>query len=71
LLVGILFYYSYAVFLVYAAGTCLYVLWILFFLRQRKILNNERFKIDTAARELVYDLIDGIRDVKIFNSNAN
>lgn len=67
ILLGVLCHYSFTFFIIYLIGTLLYIIWISYFLKQRQEFNRKRFEIDTNAREIVYDLVDGIQDIKVYN----
>jgi ATP-binding cassette, subfamily B, bacterial len=61
----VLLWYSLPVTLIFLAGSGLYVAWIFFFLRKRKILDNGRFNIQSDNQNAVYQLITGMQEIKL------
>jgi ATP-binding cassette, subfamily B, bacterial len=64
----VLLNYSLVVFLIFAGGSILYLLWIRLFLRYRRQLDYERFSAaaqeNTASMQLIY----GIQEIKLNNA---
>lgn len=56
------------IFLMFLAGSILYVLWIWLFLSQRKILNNRSFEVSAKSQTATLQIIDGIQEIKLTNS---
>jgi ATP-binding cassette, subfamily B, bacterial len=56
------------IFLMFLVGSILYVLWIWLFLGQRKILNNRSFDIASKSQTATLQIIDGIQEIKLTNS---
>ena len=63
----ILFVYSPILCLIYFAGSTLFILWVLFFLRFRKKLDWEYFDIHTKNQSYWVETIGSIQDIKINN----
>lgn len=63
----ILFIYNPVLFFIYLAGSTLFVLWVLFFLRFRKKLDWEYFDIHTKNQSYWVETIGSIQDIKINN----
>jgi len=60
----ILILYSLPLFLIFVAGTILYTLWILVFLKRRKKLDYEYFDASVVNQNEILQMIDGINDIK-------
>lgn len=61
----ILFYYNRIVFLFYFIFTFLALLWVKAFINRLKVLDYSRFIIQSENKSNVYDLINGMTEVKI------
>ena len=66
----VLFIYNVSIFLVFLAGSILYGLWIMVFLKKRKILDYKYFEQQGINRNIVYQLINGMQEIncKVANS---
>ena len=64
----ILFTYNIKIFFAYFIFTILYYLWISFFLNKKKVINNEKFIIASNESTMTMQLIHGIQEIKISNS---
>lgn len=62
---GILWYYDYRILVVYVCLTVLSVLWSLFWLRKRKILDYFRFQQRSENQEAIYEMINGVTEMKL------
>lgn len=60
-------YYDWVILLVFYAGSVLYVVWILLFLKKRKELDYKKFSIAAANQSNVYQLITGMQEIKLNN----
>lgn len=60
-------YYDWVILLVFYAGSVLYVVWILLFLKKRKELDHKQFSIAAANQSNVYQLITGMQEIKLNN----
>lgn len=60
----VLLIYSPKIFLVFMAGSIIYGVWILFFLRKRRILDHKFFEQQGINRSKVYQLINGMQEIK-------
>ncbi len=65
---GVLLFYSPLIFFVFLAGTVLYVLWIVFFLKRRKILDYKQFDKMAENNNTIIEIISGMPDIKLHNS---
>lgn len=61
----VLFIYNVSIFLVFLAGSILYGLWILVFLKKRRILDYKYFEQQGINRNVVYQLITGMQEIKL------
>jgi ATP-binding cassette subfamily B protein len=61
----VLFYYNVGIVIAYALLTIMAVTWSLIFMRKRKILDYYRFQHKSENQESVYELINGIQEIKL------
>lgn len=64
----ILGYYDLNIFLIYAAGTIFYILWVLRFTKKRAELDYISFDLSSRDRGQLIQLISGMKEIKINNS---
>lgn len=62
---GVLAYFNWYILLVYVALTFLSILWVIFFLRKRKILDYNRFELLADNQSTTYELITGMQEIKL------
>lgn len=60
-------FYSPVIFLLFMAGSTLYILWILLFLKRRKVLDNKRFALSSSTQSNEVELIQGMAEIKFNN----
>ncbi|CAD0006785.1 peptidase domain-containing ABC transporter [Flavobacterium salmonis] len=65
---AVLIYYSLSIFFIFAVGSIIYVLWILFFLKRRKELDYRRFSQLSQEQSTVIELINGMQEIKLHNA---
>ncbi|HAL51417.1 MULTISPECIES: peptidase domain-containing ABC transporter [Sphingobacterium] len=65
---ALLIVYNKIIFLVFFAATVLYTLWILFFMKYRRELDNKRFKISSENQTYMVEMIQSIKDIKLNNA---
>ena len=65
---AIMIYYNLAVFGVFVAGSALYLVWILSFMKRRRNLDFRMFDQQSAAQSNIIQLITGISEIKQQNS---
>jgi ATP-binding cassette subfamily B protein len=65
---AVLFFYSAKIFLVFLLGSAIYVLWILFFLKQRRQLDYKYFELRAVEQGKTYQLIQGMQEIKLQNA---
>ncbi len=63
----VLAWYSLIILSVFLAGSALYIIWILLFLKKRKELDNRRFNAQSDNQSNVYQLITGMQEIKLNN----
>jgi ATP-binding cassette subfamily B protein len=61
----VLLYYNLMIFSVFLAGSILYGLWILVFLKKRRILDYKYFEQQAINRNVVYQLVTGMQEIKL------
>jgi len=64
---GVLAYYNLSILFVYAFITLLSILWMLYFQRQRKILDYNRFELLADNQSTTYELVTGMQEIKLNN----
>lgn len=64
----VLLYYSFYVFLIFLVGSFFYFLWVKLFMRKRRDLNYTRFFVSSKERSTVFQLIHGMQEIKLNNS---
>lgn len=65
---AVLIYYNISIFFIFAIGSCVYVLWILIFLKRRKELDYKRFSQMSQEQSTVIELINGMQEIKLHNA---
>lgn len=63
----ILLIYNEAIFLIFIAGSILYVLWVLLFLKIRKKLDWQYFELISRNQSYWVETVSAIQDIKIYN----
>ncbi|MBT8243888.1 MAG: peptidase domain-containing ABC transporter [Winogradskyella sp.] len=64
----VLAYYSLLLFGIFLAGSFLYFLWIIIFLKKRKDLDYKRFSEVSQEQSKVIELINGMQEIKLHNA---
>lgn len=62
---GVLVVYSIRIFLVFTIGTIAYAAWVVLFLRKRRILNYKYFEQMGRNRNVTYQLINAMQEIKL------
>ncbi|MET2983636.1 peptidase domain-containing ABC transporter [Aureibaculum conchae] len=65
---AVLIYYNLYIFLIFAVGSIIYVIWILFFLKRRKELDHKRFSQLSQEQSTVIELVNGMQEIKMNNA---
>lgn len=61
----VLFVYNIPIFTVFLAGSILYGIWIMVFLKKRRVLDYKVFEKEGINRNVVYQLITGMQEIKL------
>lgn len=61
----VLYIYNIPIFLVFLAGSILYGGWIMVFLKKRRVLDYKMFEQQGINRNVVYQLITGMQEIKL------
>jgi ATP-binding cassette subfamily B protein len=64
---GILFTYDYKILLVYISLTVISVLWSVFWLKKRKVLDYFKFQLRSQNQENIFEIITGVSEMKLNN----
>ncbi len=64
----VLAYYNLLLFGIFLAGSFLYFLWIIIFLKKRKDLDYKRFSQVSQEQSKVIELINGMQEIKLHNA---
>jgi ATP-binding cassette subfamily B protein len=69
LLLGfVLLHFDLVIFLIFLAGTALYLVWIFRFMRARRELDYLRFDQSAENQVKMIEMINGMQDIKLFNA---
>jgi ATP-binding cassette subfamily B protein len=63
--------FSIKIFALFLAGTALYIVWVSLFLKSRAKLDNQRFKEMSASNSKLINLINGMQDIKLSQSELS
>ena len=61
----VLLVYDLNIFLVFLAGSIVYGLWVLLFLKRRRLLDYQYFEKQAISRNIVLQLINGMQEIKL------
>lgn len=64
----VLLQYNVLIFIIFAAGSILYLLWIRFFLNYRRKIDYERFSISARENNATLQLVYGMQEIKLNNA---
>lgn len=62
---GVLWYYDFRILAVYIVLTVVSVVWSLYWMKKRKILDYFRFQERSANQESIYEIINGVSEMKL------
>lgn len=65
---GILLYYNYILFITFMTGSIIYFIWVMLFVNERVVLSYRRRDEQVENRSSVLQLINGIQEIKLNNS---
>jgi ATP-binding cassette subfamily B protein len=63
--------FSWKVFLIFLAGTVLYITWVSLFMKSRERLDNQRFREMSAAISKLIHIINGMQEIKLTQSELS
>lgn len=63
----VLLIYSVKIFLVFIAGSAIYISWIFFFLNKRRIIDYKFFEQHAKSQNKTYQLLRGMQEIKLQN----
>lgn len=66
----VLLIYSFPVFAIFASGSLVYFFWVRLFLKKRRDLNYKRFNIASKENTATMQLIHGMQEIKLNNSET-
>lgn len=66
----VLWIYSFKIFLIFFAGSAIYTVWILLFLKKRKQLDYKHFDVQAKEQNKTFQLIQGMQEIKLQNSEV-
>jgi ATP-binding cassette subfamily B protein len=64
----VLGYYNLQIFGIFVLGSIIYVAWVLFFFKKRKVLDYKRFSQLSQEQSKVIELINGMQEIKLHNA---
>ena len=65
---AVLAWYDLKIFAIFFAGSSLYVLWVMIFLKRRKDLDYKRFSEMSDEQSKIMELINGMQEIKLHNA---
>ena len=65
---AVLAWYSWSILGIYLAGSALYFIWVVLFLKKRKELDYKHFSQVSDEQSKVIELINGMQDIKLHNA---
>ena len=63
----ILAYYNRTILVIFLIGNMLYVTWVMFFMRYRRILDAKRFNVSAQEQNKLIQMVQGMQDIKLNN----
>ncbi|WP_426474827.1 peptidase domain-containing ABC transporter [Chryseobacterium balustinum] len=64
----VLAFYNWKIFAIFAIGSLLYIVWIIFFLKKRKELDHKNFAQESEEQSKVIEIINGMQEIKLHNA---
>jgi ATP-binding cassette subfamily B protein len=65
---AVLIIYNFNLFVIFFVGSILSIVWIVLFLRRRKLLDYRRFKRLQENQDSLYEIINGMQEIKLNNA---
>lgn len=63
----VLAYYNAAIFFVFTVSSIIYTIWIVMFLKRRRILNYKSFEVSSKNQSSIVQLVNGMQEIKLNN----
>lgn len=67
---AVLLYYNTTIFLIFFISSVLFIGWILFFLKRRKIIDYKKFDQQAANQTKLIEMINGMQEIKLQNAET-
>jgi len=67
----VLAWYNTTIFIIFFAGSVLYFIWVLLFLKKRKDLDYKQFSEMSTEQSKVMELINGMQEIKLHNAEKH
>ncbi|PSL44651.1 ATP-binding cassette subfamily B protein [Chitinophaga niastensis] len=64
---GVLLFYNVTIFIIFIAGSALYVGWVTLFLKRRRSLDYKAFELNARNQSTIVQLIGGMQEIKLNN----
>ncbi len=64
----VLCFYNPLIFGIFLTGSTFYFIWIIYFIRKRKLIDYQLFQEYTFNTDMMYELIQGMQEIKLQNS---
>jgi len=62
---GVLIVYDLTIFIVFLIGTLIYAIWVILFLKKRRLLDYKYFEQSGKNKSITYQLINGMQEIKL------
>lgn len=62
---AILLNYHIGIFMLFLSGSMLYLLWLLLFIKRRKVINYELFKANAKSNAVTYQIVNAMQEAKL------
>ncbi|TKC08002.1 peptidase domain-containing ABC transporter [Pedobacter polaris] len=63
----VLTWYNTTIFFIFLVSSVLYALWVIFFLKRRRVLDFKRFDISSKNQSSIVQLVNGMQEIKLNN----
>ena len=61
----VLLSYNVGIFVLFLVGSAVYLIWLLFFMKKRKVLNYEMFKVNAVGNAVTYQIVNAMQEAKL------
>lgn len=62
---GVLIVYDLTIFIIFLLGTLIYAVWVILFLKKRRLLDYKYFEESGKNKSITYQLINGMQEIKL------